>query len=556
MRGGERVAFALVLALLNLLALMLEGGNTLIPSGFIIWVISFVAGYVSGKSGDVGMIASEPLSLIAVAFLRPGLWSSINYLIQTLGIVAAIYSLGVASGLTFRSAGLILIKPSVTGLRAAIPPFLGALGINLVTISAYLGINEVLSLALPMPSDSGLALLLTLGALTSYAASYSLSVRGVNYFRNLVVSGLISIPSPITLPLAVALQPEARLVSGPPSNWVPLGVVGKVFKGGSTLRDGLVYLRTELGLNNHLVVVGSTGTGKTYLVKNLVNHLRRSGINVVILDFHGEYSGLTDSVIDPRAERINVLNLLGSDPRTRAEELADEIARNYRLGNLQRAALHELLIRAYEEFGASLTPHHLEELLRDEGFINKLSLSKEVIRSLLPYLSALGTEGIRWIEPRSLLEGVTSVNLSAINSLPLQQLLAESIIDSIYYSRKNEPGITFLVIEEAHRLLAKREGLSALRVFREGRKFGLSAVAVFQDPAQIDSGILNNASHIITFRISDENSRNKALRTILVGQEYRRGLAPKISKLIASLEVGEAVAKVYDGLYLIKVLTS
>ena len=134
MRGGERVAFALVLALLNLLALMLEGGNTLIPSGFIIWVISFVAGYVSGKSGDVGMIVSEPLSLIAIVFLRPGLWSSINYLIQTLGIVTAVYFLGIVGGLTFRSTGLMLVKPSVTDLKAALPPFLGALGINQLNI--------------------------------------------------------------------------------------------------------------------------------------------------------------------------------------------------------------------------------------------------------------------------------------------------------------------------------------------------------------------------------------------------------------------------------------
>jgi len=554
LKGEEKVAFALVLLLLNLFALIMEGGSKLITSGFVIWLISFVAGYVSGKSGDIWIIVAEPLSLTTVTFLRPGLWSSINYLIQTLGIVAAIYFLGVVSGLTFRSAELRLVKPSANGLRAALPPFLGALGVNLIIISAYLYANEVLSLAFPTPSSSGLALLLMLGALTSLAASYSLSMRGVNYFRNLVVSGLISIPSPITLPLAVALQPEVSSAPQSSRDWVPLGIVKKAFRKDDSVRDGLVYLRTKVGLNNHLVVVGSTGTGKTSFVKNLVSRLRHLGINVVILDFHGEYLDLTDSVMDPRTERVNVLNLLGSDPRTRAEELADEIARNYRLGNLQRAALHELLIKAYEKYGTNLTPYRLEELLRDESFISKLSLSKEVIKSLVPYVSALGPRGVTWIDPRSLLDGVTSINLSVINSLPLQQLIAESVIDLIYYLRRKEPGITFLVAEEAHRLFVRKEALRALRVFREGRKFGLSAVAIFQDPAQIDSGILNNASHIIAFRISDESSRNRILKTILGGQEHGRGLAVKISKLVASLGVGEAVAKVYGGIYLIRTL--
>ena len=553
MKGGERVVFALVLAALNLLILIM-GGRAPISAGFFIWIVSFVAGYVSGKSGDIGIILSEPLSIITAELLKTGLWLSTTYLTQTLSIITAIYFLGTISGLTFRSRELKFFKPSVQGLKASIPPFLGGLGINLTVVSAYVMLTEALNLGIPQPSDFGITALLALGTLTTYITSYSLTMRGLNHTRNLLISGLLSVPSVITLPLAVSLQPVLRRLSRTPHNWVPLGFVRRVFKKGSSLYGRLTYLKLELGLSNHLVVIGSTGTGKTNLVRNLLTHLRQLKINSIILDFHGEYSDLADLIIDPRSERINLLDLMGADPRNRAEEVADEIARNYRLGNLQRAALYELLLKAYEKFSNDLTPNLLRDLLRDEGFIDGLSLSREVIKSLIPYVGALGPEAINWIDPHTLLNGVISIKLSAINSLPLQQIISESIIDSIYYLRRNNPGITFLVVEEAHRILTSKNASSTLRIFREGRKFGVTVIAVFQDPTQIASGLLNNASHIVVFKIPDENSRNRILRAILASYGQERRLASKISEVIASLKVGEAVAKIYEGLYLIKSL--
>lgn len=53
-----------------------------------------------------------------------------------------------------------------------------------------------------------------------------------------------------------------------------------------------VFFGAETALNQHACIVGMSGSGKTFLLKNLVSRLAYSGSDVMIIDWNGEYSGV------------------------------------------------------------------------------------------------------------------------------------------------------------------------------------------------------------------------------------------------------------------------
>ncbi len=53
-----------------------------------------------------------------------------------------------------------------------------------------------------------------------------------------------------------------------------------------------VFFGVETALNQHACIIGMSGSGKTFLLKNLVSRLAYSGSDVMIIDWNGEYSGV------------------------------------------------------------------------------------------------------------------------------------------------------------------------------------------------------------------------------------------------------------------------
>ena len=53
-----------------------------------------------------------------------------------------------------------------------------------------------------------------------------------------------------------------------------------------------VFFGVETVLNRHACIIGMSGSGKTFLLKNLVSRLAYSGSDVMIIDWNGEYSSV------------------------------------------------------------------------------------------------------------------------------------------------------------------------------------------------------------------------------------------------------------------------
>jgi len=259
---------------------------------------------------------------------------------------------------------------------------------------------------------------------------------------------------------------------------------------------------------------------------------------------HGEYGDINGfRRVDGSVERVNPFALLGKEPGVRAEEVSSEVTHAYRLGGVQRAALNAILLKAYREL-PEVNPSTLLELVKS-GDYGDIPYGKEVISSLLPYLSSIaGSSLVRWMDPGELSDGSFLFDLSHVESPPLQTLIMRTVLDAVFYVRKAAPRTTLVVIEEAQRLTASGSGIDIMgKLFREGRKLGISAIAIYQDPGAVNPSLLNNASLIMVFKVLEESSLNYISR-VLGGPS---GKEKEVRRKLPTLRVGEAFILGEDG---------
>ncbi|MCD6323715.1 MAG: DUF87 domain-containing protein, partial [Desulfurococcales archaeon] len=439
------IPLAAVLSAMNALVLASGGSGLGIPS-IVAWVAITAAGYVSARTGRLTVTLSELLSLGMISILTYS-WVSAEFIMQELGVIAALFFIGWFLGLTVGGRGFHsprLEKPR----RGVLPAFIGGVGIVITVTSGWSLLSNYAGL--PSPPETFLTpTFIAASSLTAFFAAYSSVARGINYPLSSVLSAALGFFGPVTLPLAFSILPKWEEAVTPAAGGVVVGEVKGSLKGG--LRRGApVTLTFNVGEANHLVVLGSSGAGKTSVVKQLLQGAVSEGLNAVVIDFHGEYASGVCEEINAAEERLNPIALMGRSANTAAEEVSDSLARAFRLGSLQRAALHRILLNAYEFYGEEVTPHLLLDYIADPETPEAVGVGKEVVASLRPYIDSLAGKGVTWLKPEELLTGCKALNLSKIESPSMQDLIAEAIIRSVHYLRRASPDVTILVVEEAH----------------------------------------------------------------------------------------------------------
>ncbi len=67
---------------------------------------------------------------------------------------------------------------------------------------------------------------------------------------------------------------------------------GSAYIGRSAVYSIPVFIGADSALNQHVCIIGMSGSGKTFLLKNLVGRYAANGRQVMILDWNSEYSGM------------------------------------------------------------------------------------------------------------------------------------------------------------------------------------------------------------------------------------------------------------------------
>ncbi len=302
------------------------------------------------------------------------------------------------------------------------------------------------------------------------------------------------------------------------------------------IEDEKYVFNPYVQVNYHVLIAGTSGTGKSSLAKKLVKELYLTwGIPSLILDPHNEYVNLIKQlngvIVDASKISINPLELDGASPRERTVQVADTLQRVFKLGNLQRTVLEDLIEEAYAEKGILIddeeswnnTPPTFQTLLRVvEKRIEYARTSAERARyeSLKPYLRTLSITIFRntTIEFQKLLEKPSVIAMANLPGEYVKSILAETVLRKIahkmYAAGEKQRLLNYIVIDEAHRLCRRGvEPSLVAKLMMESRKYGIGFIIITQQPLDIDESIVANAATKISFKLAEPENLDYIAKT-------------------------------------------
>lgn len=499
-------------------------------------LIATICGFLVSKFGKLSIILAELLCIMSIILAYSGT--------NSIAAIGFAYMLGVIVNLVRRrNFSKLKLEFPVSYNYALI-----SLGCSIVG-SGILGLIKA-PLATPLTiaiSRGTISAELIISILSSYGVLVYMS--SLYFDVNIVVLALISTLSPYTLPLFPVLVADGYSSTNITRQHLRLGKVIETIKGAKTRELMVPY---ERGLNRNIVIIGATGTGKSTLAKYLVRQLGALGIPVVVLDPHGEYCHEvlgTSNCVEASELAIDLFKAYEEYPQTRSEFIADAVSEIYPIGSLQKIALMKALSHLYSSsYGQISFDHLLEYLWRVANGDIDLGIPQPIIRSLIPYIESLRStfkgHGRKISDVTDL---ITVIDLSKL-STGVSKIVAELVIDELYHNFKELNKEMILVVDEAHRFL--RRGISIARIFREGRKYGISAILITQDINSIPRDLLLNSATIISFSVPEVSVARYIAKVVSADDPASY---EKVLRRLMSLPQFHALAYVVGrGLYVIK----
>lgn len=320
---------------------------------------------------------------------------------------------------------------------------------------------------------------------------------------------------------------------------------------------------TERLLLRHVLILGSTGSGKTNHAFHFIQRAFRepqSQRNCFVLDVKREYRALADlldeevMVLAVGDEPLLTLNPLippiGVENEFWDRVVADVFTRAYGLSEPSRRIMLDSLFTLRESQKESPTMRELEgEVSRFPSESPKEQNSKRSLESRL-HLINTGPTGVSLNSgnrlPIERMDGkIVIFEIGRVDSLRDQRFLAEILLLFLWYYDKFHPILEeerlkrLIVVEEAHRYLSEERPpsqrgertLLELAV-AEARRYGWGFVIVDQMPLLLSRYVWDNMGTIIAHRLSNLQSVEATMDAI-GGNPLRDVGRPETSKLAA-----------------------
>jgi type IV secretory pathway VirB4 component len=318
---------------------------------------------------------------------------------------------------------------------------------------------------------------------------------------------------------------------------------------GILLGDDVFWNPLELR-NGHMVILGTSGSGKTQTLKAIAHELPKlfSDIRIIIADFHGDLS-LPGEVCYPLdAESPYGLNplKLDLDPKgggcdLQAIAVAAILKKSLSMGTNQEGLAINVLTRCYEKCGI-VQSDHLSWKKEPPTFADfQVELQSRVedgckeSEKLLLKLAATFKYGIFSKVQPSLDSQIIRFDLSALAKVPgLSAIAAETLLKQLLDSHKLLGEIegkvprSYVFLDEVKEIKGSK---TLTRITAEARKFGLGAVVASQRDADISDEVLANSSTKIVLAV-DQVEVNR------VAKRFRFAV-----NLVADLNPLEALAR-------------
>jgi len=319
-----------------------------------------------------------------------------------------------------------------------------------------------------------------------------------------------------------------------------------------------VYWNPNYLLNQHICILGMSGSGKSFTIKNLVIRMRQKFFpNVLILDPVGEYSWVVDTLdgVELVLGKNAFINILeppteSTSPFEWAMHLSDILTKVLELKQapLQRRVLMEAITEAYIRHGVTEDPTTWRRpmptladvygILREKEDAYVRGQRRDMRRSLVeaisglsqklrPFVSPPGNWFAERSKPRPLRDlarsGVVSINMSGLSQTA--QNIINFVVVKYLELLMREWGIAHgeirlvLVIDEAWKLL-KDEESPVVPIAREARKFGFSMILATQNIGDVNPDVLCNIATIFLMNIQDAEAARRLLKSLGFNEEH------------------------------------
>ncbi len=318
-------------------------------------------------------------------------------------------------------------------------------------------------------------------------------------------------------------------------------LLGKNVDNGKAVWFNPVKTEPKKLANQHLLIVGKSGAGKSQTTSSMLYELNKQNIPFLILDFQGEYisSGLTNSnnesfmkvtnsvEFDPSLGMdINPLEL--STDKSKGKKLSfmnnvyqvsGILKQIFGLGDIQHPILKDAIKRAYYEKGFSVKDRStwdneppafqdiwevLEFMEKNEGMnVRNLKYRIEPLFENNIFVSSDGSFSIE-----EMLSQNSIVNLSTLPTPEIMKSVARFILQSVYNRMLSEGPSKeiklYVVIDEAHKLSYDQ---TLTDLIREARKYGVGFILASQSVRDFATVVFENMGTKIALQLEGEDAK-------------------------------------------------
>ena len=370
-------------------------------------------------------------------------------------------------------------------------------------------------------------------------------------------------------------------------------------KGATAILDGDKFFQ------RHAAILGSTGSGKSWCVANLLEQASRlNNPNIIVFDIHGEYTPLCEQEngygqsykiagpgdLEDESENLIFLPywLLNRDEMLsmildRSDSNAPNQASRFTLHirNLKEAKLRELnkenVLRTFTvdspiPFDIDFLVKELNEDDTRKGQGKNGPVKGEWEGKLTRFISRLETKildkryGFLFQPNKKTIEynwlsdllcrligdsknnrGIKIIDFSEVPSdvLPIVTGIIARMLFDVQLWMEEDKRIPFaLMCDEAHLYLPVQDEADTVqkqalgnfeRIAKEGRKYGISLVAISQRPSDVSKTILSQCNNFLVLRLSNDRDKS-VIRNLL--PDALKGIIDQLPLL----DVGEAIA--------------
>ncbi|MCK4429070.1 MAG: ATP-binding protein [Candidatus Aenigmarchaeota archaeon] len=309
---------------------------------------------------------------------------------------------------------------------------------------------------------------------------------------------------------------------------------------GKNVIDKPFYWESEKEKNPHLIVLGTSGSGKTETLKSIIYELNQNKVPSMVIDFHNEFSGLASNQLNLREKSINPLEVSENErPENMVYEIADIVKKIFKLGEIQESILRNAIRQSYLDCGIDLKSKGAtkkapcfsdikKNIYQQEDSSNKSSIGSLISRMEPLFDTEIFSDRTE-VEFSELLNETSVVELKDFPTESVKSAIAEFFLNKlsyyIYSGDKSKNLKLYCIIDEAHRLMYENSPLD--RLLRESRKYGVGVILASQRPADFNETIIANVGGILSFQCSlDKDAKFVAKQLNLESRKIRNLIEP------------------------------